>query len=568
MLLELQVQDFALIDKLRLSFNNGLNILTGETGAGKSLIIDSVNFVLGERTSKDIIRTGFEKTYVEAIFDNIDNTELSTVMNGYGIEEDDGVIILSRELSNSGRSICRVNGKIVTTSMLKNIGDYLMDIHGQHEHQSLLNEDNHLDLLDMFGGFNLVSLKEKVYNFFHEMVEIRKELNSYTGDDLKRERKLDLLNFQLKEIDDAKLKCGEEEDLLNQRSILNNANKLFSALSDSYSILYEDNEDSKSVYDRLGSVLSELESIVNIDEKLKTIYNSIEGIYYQLEGAIDDIRTYRDKIDFSPETIDEVEQRLDVISRLKRKYGKSVADILDYRQKVFNDIQDMINSEEKIAFLKNKLEKKLTELDNSCLELSTLRKDIAKDLERSIVNELKFLCIEKALFSIEINTHIKDGHVFYSEKGTDTVKFLISTNPGELPKPLSKIASGGEMSRIMLAIKTVLADSDRIPSLIFDEIDTGISGRAAQAVAEKLCEISKTHQVICVTHLPQIASMADMHFYISKQTIGDKTNTHIKMLNNDEKVEEIARMLGGVKLTELTLKHADEMISMARALKN
>lgn len=567
MLLELVIRDFALIENLSMEFNKGLNILTGETGAGKSIIIDSVNFVLGERSSKDIIRTGVEKTSVEAIFESVDNPELIEIMESNGIEDNEGILIFSREMNQSGRSICRVNGRIVTTSVLKSIGNYLIDIHGQHEHQSLLDEKNHIDILDMFGENELDILKKEVQKAYLDVACTRKALNENMGDDRERQHKLDLYNFQIGEIDDAALKIGEEEELTKQRLILNNVNKLYTVLSNSYFSLY-DSEEGQPVFDRLGGVLSELQSISGLDEKLLGIYKSVEESYYILEEAISCIREYRDKIDFNPELVDEVENRLDTINKLKRKYGDSIEEILKYREQAYNEVQYILNSQDRIEKLKARLREEQKILEEKSKALSKLRIKAAKKLESDVVNELKFLGMERSAFLVNFDIPQKDGQVSYNEKGMDDVRFLISPNPGEPEKPLARIASGGELSRIMLAIKTVLAHSDSIPSLIFDEIDTGISGKAAQAVAEKLGQISCSHQVICVTHLPQIASMADTHFFISKSVVSGKTITSVEKLDDRKQVLEIARMLGGVSLTDLTVRHAEEMISMAQNLKN
>lgn len=564
MLLELEIQDFALIEKLKLKFNRGLNILTGETGAGKSIIIDSVNFVLGERTSKDVIRTGIDSTWVEAVFENINPPEIRSIMEGYGMEPNDEVLILSRELNSSGRSICRVNGKVVTTSALKSIGNFLIDIHGQHEHQSLLNEATHIDILDMFGGDKLLNQKNIVSASFHKLSDIKNKLKSIMGDDSERARRLEFLKFQLDEIDGAGLKDGEEEELLHKRAILNNAEKLYSVMSNAYSTLYDSSDMNVAVLDHLGTILNEFHSIVSIDSNLQNIYKSVEDSYYTLESAASDIRDYRDKIDFNPGLIEEIEQRLDIINRLKRKYGATIGNILKYRDDIEGEMENILGSEERISELKKQQESEEIVLHEASSTLSDLRRSAAKRFESDIMSELKFLCMEKSTFRVDINTNEANGRTIYNEKGMDNVRFVMSTNPGEPEKPLSKIASGGETSRIMLAIKTALANLDKIPSLIFDEIDTGISGRAAQAVAEKLGEISRTHQVICVTHLPQIASMADTHFYISKTSNENKTTTHVEQLDSKGRIHEIARMLGGVKLTDITLKHSEEMIKMAQ----
>lgn len=564
MLLELQIRDFALINKLNLEFNKGLNILTGETGAGKSIIIDSVNFVLGERTSKDIIRNGTERTEVQAVFENIKTPEFLQLINEYGICLDENVVILSRELNTSGRNICRVNGKVVTTSTLKNIGNFLIDIHGQHEHQSLLNEDYHIDVLDMFGSSTIHELKNEVFRYFRAVQEINHTLSTIMGDDIERDRKLNFLIYQINEIDEAALKQNEEELLARQRNVLLNSEKLYSVFSSVLNALYESDDNNQSVYDKLGYILSELRGIIGLDDKISAISKNIEDSYYIIESSISDIRDYRDKIDFNTELINEVELRLDLINKLKRKYGRTVQDILNYREAICEEKSDIENSEEKIKKLKKQFEENLSILSTKSSDLSELRKKTADKLINSIIKELAFLGMDKSKFKVQFEVINKDGHVSYNEKGMDIVRFLISTNPGEPEKPLSKIASGGEISRIMLAIKAVMADTDKIPSLIFDEIDTGISGIAAQAVAEKLRDISSNHQVICVTHLPQIASMADTHFYISKSTVSNKTTTHVVKLGYDAEIKEIARMLGGTKLTDLTLKHAEEMISLAK----
>ncbi|KPU44902.1 DNA repair protein RecN [Oxobacter pfennigii] len=566
MLLNLHIKDFALIEDLKLEFSKGLNILTGETGAGKSIIIDSVNFILGDRASKEIIRHGYEKTYVEGIFEFISNSPLKNIMEENGIDIDEDIIILSRELNVSGKSICRINGKMVTTSVLKSIGSHLIDIHGQHEHQSLLKEENHMELLDMFGSQRLHILKDEVHVVYSNVQDIKRELQSIMGDDRERQQRLDLLNYQLKEIDESKLKTGEEEDLNKQKTLLLNSGKLFSVLNDSYNNLYE-SEEQPSVFDRLGKTLSEFKSIMNLDEKLSEIHKSLEDSYYGLEGAINDIRGYREKIDFDPELIDQVEYRLDTINKLKRKYGSTIEDILKYREKIYIEIDNIQNSEERISSLKARLDSENKILFNISAGLSEERHAAARRMEKGIEDELKFLGMDKSRFVVNFEIIKKDGQIVCNDKGVDIITFLISTNIGEPEKSLSKIASGGELSRIMLAVKTVLAYTDKIPSLIFDEIDTGISGKAAQAVGEKLRQLSGSHQIICVTHLPQIASMADTHFYISKASDGNKTNTSVKILNHKEKINEIARMLVGAKITALTLQHAEEMLIMSQKIK-
>lgn len=560
MLAELHIKNFALIDSVDLEFFEGLNILTGETGAGKSILIDSVNFILGEKQSKEIIRTGQNSAYAEAVFFLNRNEEIEKLLVQTGIEVDENLII-SREINTNGRSISRINGRTVTINTLKQLSAFLIDIHGQHEHQSLLDEGFHIKILDSFCGDNFKEIKNEYLSNYHKLRKIDKDLEDLQVDEQQKLRQIDLYRFQIQEIDDANIKFEEEIELRTKRDILLNSEKIFNALNASYKNLYE-NEEMMSAYDALGVSISLFDNIEKFDVKLKSYNIELNEIYYKLEALIENIRTYRENIEFNEEELSEIEFRLDLINKLKRKYGDSIEEILNYRNKISKDLENIEKSDQTIELLKEErinIFNKLTLLSG---QITSIRRNTSEKLKMLIEEELKYLGMIKTIFKIDVQ--ILEN---FNENGKNKVSFNISTNPGEPLKPLVKVASGGEMSRIMLAIKTVIADVDSIPTLIFDEIDTGISGRTAQAVAEKMSTISHKHQLFCVTHLPQIAAMADSHFKIQKIVSGDKTTTLVNKLAEIEQSEELARMLGGAIVTELTIEHAKEMIKLAKAIK-
>ncbi|HBF76869.1 MAG TPA: DNA repair protein RecN [Clostridiaceae bacterium] len=559
MLLELHIKDFALIDSADLKFEKGLNILTGETGAGKSIVIDSVNFIMGDKQSRDIIRTGAESAYVEGVFD-ANSEETSHILQENGIDEED-VLIISREINQNGRSISRINGKTVTVSLLKQVMKYIIDIYGQHQHQSLLDEQNHIQILDSFCGSSIIEIKKQYKALYEQIKEIENQIDRINLDEKDRQRKLGLLSYQINEINEAKLKPNEDEELYKKREVLANAEKIYSSLSNAYNILYS-SEEQNSSYDGIGSSIGYLEGIEKYDEKLENIKNELKDVYYNLEGIVDEIREYKDNIDFEPDVLNQVEIRLDLINSLKMKYGNSIEEILAYCERSSSELNELVNNNQTIDKLSQKKKDGYIKLNKLAEDISKIRKEVAVKLEDRIEEELRYLGMDKASFKIVV-----EDNESLNEDGKNKVYFMMTANVGEPLKPLSKVASGGELSRIMLAIKSVIADVDSIPTLIFDEIDTGISGRAAQAVAEKMCLISKNHQVLCVTHLPQIASMADVHFKIEKNIIDGKTYTNVLKLNDKGQTEELARMLGGAILTDLTRKHSIEMKSLANDLK-
>ena len=563
MLLELKVKNFALIDELSMQFTEGLNILSGETGAGKSIIIDAVNMAIGERADREFVRSGCNKCTVQAVFKASKNSVIFERIDELGIEKnEEEIIILMREIYSNGRSVCRINGIIVTRGALKSVSEKLIDIHGQHNHQSLLNENSHIDILDSFGGKAIQKQAIKVASKYATLELLKKQLNEISVDEKERMRKIDMLKFQAQEIDESNLTIQEEEDLNKQKKLVLNAEKIYSALANSYEKL-ADSDLNSAILDDLTFITHNLGDVKTFDPELKKFYDSFEEVQYKLQDLAWEIREYKEQVEFDPNILDEIEERLDVISRLKRKYGISVEEILVYREKIVSELEDLINSKAKIDEIKGEVENSEIELEKLSIALSETRKLVAITLDKSLMKILKELNMKKVSFSIAIKQlQTENSKYKLTSKGIDSVTFLISTNVGEPLKPLSKVASGGEMSRIMLALKTILADTDKIPCLIFDEIDTGVSGRTAQIVGEKLYQISRNHQVICITHLPQIACLADSHFLIEKIENETATKTKINRLSKNKIVHEIGRLLGG-KLTEITLKHAEEMIDQA-----
>ncbi|NLI58926.1 MAG: DNA repair protein RecN [Clostridium sp.] len=569
MLRQLEIKNIAIIDKLSIELDHGLNVLTGETGAGKSIIIDSINAITGQRLSKDLIRTGEDKAVVEAVFE-VEERHLSDLYQCYGIEpEEDGVLVISREFTRSGKNTCRINGKISTVSMLKNFGERLIDVHGQHDNQSLLRSDSHIDLLDSFAGEKMHKLKEEYAVHLDSYKKIKKKIFELMGNGGERERKIDLLKYQIDEIQSADLKIDEEQQLEKEKEILLNSEKIVKVFSNAYEILGSGSKTGEAVLDRINDVVFEINEIKEFDETYAEIAKRLESVVYELEDIVSEVRAKRDGIEFDANALEQIEERLGVIYRLKKKYGNSIEEILDFMEGAQKQLDEIINNGEILKKLNADLERENEILYNLAKEMNNERKKAAKLIEDKICSELDVLEMKNAKFQVKIEFDERENkdEINYKQNGLDKVEFLISTNPGEPLKPLSKIASGGEMSRIMLAIKTILANVDEIPTLIFDEIDIGISGKAAQRVGERLSFISKNHQVISVTHLAQIACMADYNYYIEKITEKQKTKTNVTRLEGDGVKKEIARIIGGENISEITLKHAEEMLEASRKFK-
>lgn len=556
MLLQLNIKNFALIENLSISFEKGLNILTGETGAGKSILIDAINFVLGSKFNKDLIRTGQSKTFVEAIF-SIENPRTYEMLNQLDIEYDD-MVIISRETFQSGKSIAKINGKALLLSNLKDISTSLLDIHGQHENQNLLDAANHINYLDNYGGKELEQHILQFKHKYNELKEIEAKIESLSGNEGDGEKLIDFLKYQIKEIEDAKLKIGEDNELEEKYKLLYNSEKISQVLSSAYETLYNGNENMTSIFDRLGIVIRDLKNISENINNINDIAKSLEDAYYIIEEETEEIRNIKDNVYYDENEMEYINSRIFTISTLKRKYGNSIEEILEYKNKILEQYTQLSNSSEIIEQLESEKKVIFNDLNDIGMYIHKLRDKISKKLENNIKEELNQIGLEKSIIKISVEIEEQLNPI-----GLDKVKFLISTNPGEPLKPLEKIVSGGELSRIMLALKTVFADKDKIPSIIFDEIDSGISGRIAQSVAEKMFVISISHQVFCVTHLPQIASMSDVHYLVQKHVLNGKTFTEVKKINQNEKQLEIARMIGSSEVTKITLEHANELIKMA-----
>ncbi len=561
MLLQLNISNFALIEKLSISFENGFNILSGETGAGKSILIDAINYVLGVKFTKNSIRTGEKKTFVEAVF-TIENARTRNVLEKLEIEFDD-ILIISREAFQSGKNIAKINGKTVILNQIKEVSETLMDIHGQHENQNLMNVEKHIIYVDNFGYESLKKIKSEYKIYYNELKEINSKITRLKDKTGKDDKIVDFLKYQIDEINEAKLSVGEDETLEEKYSIISNSESIKKILSDSYERLYNGSENVDSIFDGIGIVIKNLGTIELNSKEIKNIKDSLEEIYYNLEQNISEIRTIKENVEFDDTELEFINNRLYTIDNLKKKYGKTTEDIINYKEKIVTEYDELTHYAEIIEKLDEKRKKAHEKVIFCAKEIHVIREKIGKSLENKVLSELKYIGLEKSTFKVDIQFIEK----YVNESGADKVQFYISTNPGEPLNPLEKIVSGGELSRIMLALKTVFVDKDKIPSVIFDEIDTGISGRVAQSVAEKLYNISNKHQVFCVTHLPQIACMSDIHYLVEKKVQNNKTYTFVNRLSVEEKENAIARMIGGSELTRLTLENAKEMITLANKKK-
>lgn len=560
MLLQVSIQNFALIDKLTVNFEEGLNILTGETGAGKSILIDAINYVLGEKTNRNLLKQGEKKTFVEAVFE-IDNPKTIEILAEFSLDFDD-VIIVSRETSKSGKNLVKVNGRTMLISQVKELSKTLLDIHGQHQNQDLLNPSKHVDYLDKYGETDLENVMTVYKNEYREYISIINKIEKIEKNKNDNEKLSDYLSFQLKDIEKANLKLNEDEELKEQYEILSNSEKISSVLNEVYSILNENSDSYNSVYDLIGKIINNLKSIENNLKSITPNINLLEEAYYNVEQVIDNVRDSKESIYYDSDELDYINSRIFLIESMKRKYGNSVEEILQFAESLKEQLDSIENSEEIIESLHKKKTELISKMKSNADEIYKKRMCIKEELQSRIKAELDYVGLEKSIFQIEI---LHTDEFLYN--GCDKVSFLISTNPGQPMHSLESIVSGGELSRIMLSLKTVFADKDDIPTLIFDEIDTGISGRTAQRVAEKMFLISNNHQVFCVTHLPQIASMSDFHLKVYKETTSDMTFTKVTNLDISEKEEEIARMIGGSKITNLTIENSREMIKLANEVK-
>jgi DNA repair protein RecN (Recombination protein N) len=573
MLKELLIRNLAVIESVHLEFGEGFHVLTGETGAGKSIIIDALSLIAGSRGSADLVRHGSEKAEMEALFELDADHPVWTSLRELGIKADAGEpLIIRREISAQGKSYARINGQLVNLTMLREIGQWLVNIHGQHEHGSLLKAEEHIRWLDLYGEANIGPAKRQYEALYRDYRSIRTQLEQLKALNQQALQMQDLYRFQAEEIAAADLKIGEDEWLSEERRKLSNAEKLYQSAADAYEMLYG----SQKGLDSVRRALQKVQDIAALDgKKLNPILEQLQTAFYQLEDAAFQLRDYREEIEFNPMRLEEIEQRLNLLTTLRRKYGEQISDILDYLASINAELERMENKDEIVRRLEADLPGKERKLAEAASRLSQVRRQVADKLAGELETELRELHMERTRFAVQIR-RTEDPHGLedqgsrwkYGSDGWDLVEFLISPNPGEPLRGLGKIASGGELSRIMLAMKTIFARMDQIPVLVFDEVDTGVSGRAAQAIAEKLSRLSADCQVFSITHLPQVACMADSQYAIRKVVEKNRTFTRVNRLDEEGRREELARMLGGVEVTETTLSHAQEMLSMAKAQKS
>ncbi|GEK30988.1 DNA repair protein RecN [Kurthia zopfii] len=561
MLKELSIKNFAIIDELTVEFQNGLTVLTGETGAGKSIIIDAVQLLAGGRGSQEFIRHGAKKAELEGLFTLPEGAHPAIDKCAeLGIEVDEGTIILRRDLNDHGKSVCRVNGKLMPIGMLREVGATLIDIHGQHESQELMDDKHHINLLDQFAGEAIYDEKQQYIEIYQSYKELKSELAALSLGEQQIAQKIDLYSFQIKEIDRCKFLANEETELMEERRRLNNFHKIFEGSSLAHEAILGE---SKGI-DWIGQAMSELEDVANVDDQFKELSSTVSEAFYSLQEAAFTLKNRLDEMEFDPERLNEVEQRLALIQNMKRKYGHSLQEVLDYRAQIGLELETLENSDENIQQNEKKLKQFELKLAEQAAKLTVIRKEYGTQLAEKIMTQLQELYMERAKLIVQVNEY-SEGN--FDQNGVDEVVFYISTNIGEPPKPLTKIASGGELSRIMIALKTIFSSTMGITSIIFDEVDTGVSGRVAQAIANKISLISRNSQVLCISHLPQVAAMADHHYYIRKQEEDNRTKTSLTELFNDDRIDEISRMMSGQVVTEKTFQHAKELVELANSQK-
>lgn len=566
MLTLLYIKNFALIEEAEIAFEKGLNIITGETGAGKSILIGALSLILGERASTDSIRTGAERAVIEGHFQIGKNIKLKKFLKEQELEIPDDTIVLRREISVKGQSRCFVNDHLITNGVLNSIGDFLVDLHGQHEHQYLLRQEVHIDILDEFACLevainDLADQYKKISDLNKKIQEISSQKETY-------KEKYEIYSHQLKEITDLAPEPNEDEHLLQEEKISGNSEKLFELTKKIFDVLYEAEN---AMVGNLASIETDFNELKSIDNKFSEVAEQFQTAKITIEETARWVGEYNHRISFDPERLEAIRERLSKIQRLKKKYG-SIENILSKKAELEEQINLSVNFDAEIQRFKQQLEKDVQQYIQLALHVSQSRKQAAKKIEKLVVDEMKKLGMDHAVFDVKLDTiadsqsfvRIKGEPVKATAKGVDQVEFFLSANLGENPKPLVKVASGGEVSRIMLSLKTALAESDQIPTLIFDEIDVGISGRVAQSVGKALYALAQSHQTICITHLPQIASMSQCHFSVTKSTSGNKTVTRINKLTPEEKIHEVAKLLGGEAVTETTLENARELVDAVK----
>ena len=559
MLSLLHIENIALIQSADIRFEPGFNVLTGETGAGKSIVIDSIGAVLGERTSRELIRTGAKSALVTAVFTQVPPLPWLEE-NGFPTGEEE--LLLQRELQGDGRNVCRIDGKLVTVAQLRELGRQLLNIHGQHDGQQLLDPASHLGYLDQFGGCQpLLEDYQEAYRKWHD---IRREMDKLQMDEAERSRRVDTLNYQIQELERAQLKAGEDEELSARRTLLRSAGRLMEAVQSAEFALSGD-EDRDGACSLIAQAEGEVQGVSSISPELSELSEKLTALRCAADDAADTLRDLSRSFDFSPGELDQVEERLDLLYRLRKKYGPTVEDMLSYLDRCRKELDQIQYADDTLARLEKDLKKAQKEAARRGEVLSQARREAAGALQARVQEELRQLDMPKVQFQTEFTP--KGGEAGMDETGLDEVQFLMSANLGEALKPIQKVASGGELARIMLALKNVLAEGDQIGTLVFDEVDTGVSGRAAQKVAEKMAQVARGKQVLCVTHLPQIAAMADTHFSVQKGEREGRTYTRLERLDRSQRREELARLIGGASITPSLLESAEELLRQAEQQK-
>ncbi|MGL4818625.1 MAG: DNA repair protein RecN [Bacilli bacterium] len=555
MLSELSIVNFAIIDELAVSFAPGLTVLTGETGAGKSIIIDAIGLLVGGRGSSEWVRHGEKKAEIEGLFHYEDRPVLEQILEENGLPSQEGMIILKREISATGKSVCRINGKLVTLQLLKEVGAALVDIHGQHEHQALLAEEHHLHFLDLFGGSDIQPVRERYEADYASYREAKRAYERFQVNEVHSAHRVDLLQFQIKEIDEAKLTLGEEESLTDERNRLLHFERTYKAVGESYHALQSE----RGTLDLLRTIMNNLDHLEFRDAALQEMSDAVHNVFYTLEDVSFRLSSYYEGLEFQPHRLDEVEDRLATLKRLQKKYGVDVEDVIAYREKIGEELQALLNKDDHIEHLKRSLEEREEVLLRSGEALTKVRRAAAKQLIAALLEQFKSLHMERTQFDV-----VFQKLTVPNEQGYERVAFYISTNPGEPLKPLVKTASGGEISRVMLGLKAVYAKHMQMTSIIFDEVDTGVSGRVAQSMGEKIHEIAANSQVLCITHLPQVAALADQHLFIKKQLTDGRTSTVVQTLCDEDRTTEVARMISGQEVTQVSLHHAHELLEQRK----
>lgn len=557
MLAELSIKQFAIIDELNIPFNRGMTVLTGETGAGKSILLDAIGLLVGGRGSSEFVRYGQDKAEIEGLFMVDAGHPVIEAAEQYGIDIEDGMVVLRRDLHSTGKSVCRINGKMMPLSTLREFGRLLVDIHGQHEHQHLMDPEFHLGILDHFAGKEVEPLLQAYRTAYSDWKQVADELKRLSQSEQELAQRVDLLSFQTKEIEAADLRIGEEHSLTEERDELAN----FERIHQHVRLSYEAVANESNGLDQIGVAMREMEEAAQLSSSLSAMSETISNAYYLLEDAKFQLRDQLDSLEFDPIRLDEIETRLALFQQLKRKYGTTIEEVIAYGEQISEELKSMTNREEHLQTLSGELVRLEQVVRDAGADLTKTRKLAAGSLQKSIHRELKELYMEKTKFEVRF----KQGS--FKPDGMDEIEFYMMTNVGEPFKPLAKVASGGELSRVMLALKSIFSRTVGVASIIFDEVDTGVSGRVAQAMGEKIFRLSVGSQVLCITHLAQVAAMADQHLYITKTETNDRTKTNVEALDHENRVDELGRMIAGAQMTDLTKQHVEELIVMSQKIK-